>query len=1265
MGKAIGYFRVPGSGGPVGQGGDPEQTIRHWCSSHQHQVAAVHSDRGAATDGLDSALGAAVDAALLVVDTVESLAAAGGSAQSVYKRLKSAGTRLVVLKEHLDDRADPQAVLRALGVSDGAGPDVRITFSPADDDAEQASAGGGYALPEMDGDEVADEYAVPTLSLDDLDGELSAEELAELAPAPTFGDEQEAGVVPADDNEAVGVWSLDDEGDEEASDSDADEPKLSIATDQDDIDALLASRADSVNSAAAAGTKPAEQGDIDFLMAMHAGRPAAEPKAAAPAAPQPAAAPPQEPAPAMPEPPATPPSAMEMAPPAGMPGEVPAADPGAISLDLSPADGSGNTPAQAAAPPAAEETDLNLDEDTGNGTFPPTFNDDGKTTVPTPAQQTDIDFLVAMHGARRNVPAPLNPAANKAPASKPADDFSLPPSTAAPLGVAPADAPPLGGTPLEGDPAPSGETGVDAPASGYDLTVPPSAAPPLGGVSTAPATPGERVIYPVDDDYGYQVPPRRPQGSAPVESAPEPAASDTEGGMDLVIDNPFEDLAREMAGDATMQMARELTGGFGDDATLEAAPEQGNREESVEEDARRSMTIPPPPPGVPQRNLSRPRGDLFQAGQLREAPKSYSPLAPISGMETEQPAPPAPSAPAEFSADALAAEAPVAGAPEAGMPATDTPDTAGAPAEFSADALSVDTPAATPAGEPPMADFLELGGTAEAQAVQPPATPAEQPPVAVTPEPSAPTGMTLPESDPMAFGAPPVPDPATEPAEAHDQGSDGVQLKPLQSGTGRMVHGELEGQVPKTVTPVGMFGKAVRDDDDTGPDSDMEGVQLKPFQSGTGHMVHGELEGQIPKTITPVGSFAKAVRDDDGIEPDLSVGMEEDEIPVGLMSDEPAGPPQPVLAGAPSGDDPGLDVAGAIARARAELLGYTGVPTGLENSRPADWPASMSGGGMASVQAPAAPPVAVPPHAGGASPAGGPAAWDRRARVGHVPASVSGANVVDLSQSREMAELSRLRRHSDYIPVAEAASQQVARGHFARAVEMWQKFLPSAEGHNRGMAMNAIGDVYVRTGDVATATAHFEQAIRSFEESGYYTKAVAALKKIRKLSPANAKLHLQLGELAARCGRLGDAVDAYLHYARRMVDKGDVFAARGIFDRIRILDPINARHRLQLAAELQDFGFLDEAVAEIINAADILMAQGRQEEAQRHLTRMMDAAPGNAPLQKALERVAAGQVPVEPEAPLEDGLCPTNTDLEGDDGSFWHRPLETDGGPPA
>jgi tetratricopeptide (TPR) repeat protein len=235
------------------------------------------------------------------------------------------------------------------------------------------------------------------------------------------------------------------------------------------------------------------------------------------------------------------------------------------------------------------------------------------------------------------------------------------------------------------------------------------------------------------------------------------------------------------------------------------------------------------------------------------------------------------------------------------------------------------------------------------------------------------------------------------------------------------------------------------------------------------------------------------------------------------------------------------------------------------------------------------------------------------------------------------------RRESDYAAAADKAATLLQKGRLEKAAAVWVQFLKGADGNNAGRAWNHLGDIHVRCGRQVDAVDAWLAASRAFEAAHYNHMAVATLKKVLKVEPGRAEIQLFLAELNARCDRVGDAVEAYLVYARHLKGEERLAEALDVFSSIRILDPINARHRMQLANELLEMGFEAEAAREALYAADLLLERGDMEGASAHLAAWAERLPDEAALAERWERLARGEAEplVAPTAGVEGGVLLT------------------------
>ncbi len=214
---------------------------------------------------------------------------------------------------------------------------------------------------------------------------------------------------------------------------------------------------------------------------------------------------------------------------------------------------------------------------------------------------------------------------------------------------------------------------------------------------------------------------------------------------------------------------------------------------------------------------------------------------------------------------------------------------------------------------------------------------------------------------------------------------------------------------------------------------------------------------------------------------------------------------------------------------------------------------------------------------------------------------------------------------NDYLVIYTQARALLAEGKTKKAITLWRRFLKTAAGENAACGWNCVGDILVAKDQPAKAVQYFLQAARDFEGAGYPDRALAMYNKAQRHAPLQADVTLRKARLFTQLGRMGDAVNCYLDYARGQAENGDIGTALRVFDRIRVLDPMNARFRLQVAAELWEFGFITESVAEELNAAELMVQQGHPEEARKQLLRVMEANPENTAVAAFIDRIDRGR----------------------------------------
>lgn len=144
---------------------------------------------------------------------------------------------------------------------------------------------------------------------------------------------------------------------------------------------------------------------------------------------------------------------------------------------------------------------------------------------------------------------------------------------------------------------------------------------------------------------------------------------------------------------------------------------------------------------------------------------------------------------------------------------------------------------------------------------------------------------------------------------------------------------------------------------------------------------------------------------------------------------------------------------------------------------------------------------------------------------------------------------------------------------------------------------NALGDLYVRAGQVDKGLAQFTRIADHLATEGFYPKAAALFKKILKLKPDDEYALLQSGEIGAKQGTLADAKQYFQTVAELRRKRGDKRGSAEISIRLGTLDPDDLESRLKAAAAAVEIGDVATARREFCDVAARLDRIGRPADA--------------------------------------------------------------------
>ena len=177
-------------------------------------------------------------------------------------------------------------------------------------------------------------------------------------------------------------------------------------------------------------------------------------------------------------------------------------------------------------------------------------------------------------------------------------------------------------------------------------------------------------------------------------------------------------------------------------------------------------------------------------------------------------------------------------------------------------------------------------------------------------------------------------------------------------------------------------------------------------------------------------------------------------------------------------------------------------------------------------------------------------------------------------------------------------------------------------------SLNALGDLYVRAGEIDNAIQQFSRVADHLHAEGFFSRAAALYKKSLKLNSTHAHTLLQLADIAVRQGLLADA-KAYL---RQLADErrrqGDERGAAECIIRLGSLEEADTESQIAAARAAQQVGDFQQAAALLQRTADDLEKQGRRSEALDILLEAAATDPGDIEVRSRLARecIRTGQL---------------------------------------
>ena len=200
-----------------------------------------------------------------------------------------------------------------------------------------------------------------------------------------------------------------------------------------------------------------------------------------------------------------------------------------------------------------------------------------------------------------------------------------------------------------------------------------------------------------------------------------------------------------------------------------------------------------------------------------------------------------------------------------------------------------------------------------------------------------------------------------------------------------------------------------------------------------------------------------------------------------------------------------------------------------------------------------------------------------------------------------------------------AAQKFVQKGQLDKAIREYRRIVEEDPRDVR--IWLKIGDLQARKGTAGQAVDTYSKVAEYYSEQGFYLKAVAVYKQILRLDPDLVDVNLRLAELYKQLGLLNDAMRQYEQVSNHLHQQGRSREALDALRQIINLDPANVGSRIKLAEMYSTQGMKDQAVEEFSKAADYLRASNRLEDFVKVAERLIYHQRDNLSVLRELARV--------------------------------------------
>jgi len=207
----------------------------------------------------------------------------------------------------------------------------------------------------------------------------------------------------------------------------------------------------------------------------------------------------------------------------------------------------------------------------------------------------------------------------------------------------------------------------------------------------------------------------------------------------------------------------------------------------------------------------------------------------------------------------------------------------------------------------------------------------------------------------------------------------------------------------------------------------------------------------------------------------------------------------------------------------------------------------------------------------------------------------------------------------------DSALKYLNQGKVNQAIAEYQQILRN-DPKDQATLMT-VGDLFARQGDMGHALEYFERLAQVYLADGFNSKAIAIYKKIAKLAPSEIAPLERLADLYVQQGVLSEARPLFLQIAETHLKANRPAKAVEVLHRLLEVEPENPRVQMRLAELYNVLGQKGDAAKTYFAYGQRLFDRGETAEAEKLIERALEVVPGEpaALLLKAKILAASGK----------------------------------------